>query len=214
MSQTSSEIAAPFRAGDYARNLALVQGDLAARALRVGVLFDPESIYWLTRYQSIGYFTFQALVVPQSGLPVLVSRRVNEGLALGTPTPGGFRGIEDTLEPVSAPCTAAGDAVRPETGARPDPPRRQDVGASWLADAGPQDDRADSKRHWHGRRSVRTGGCSRAALAWGASAHHPPTPSVCSTPPKRPSVSTATHGSSVARIASDGPYPTRTPRVR
>jgi Xaa-Pro aminopeptidase len=123
MSEASSAIAPPFRAGDYARNLALVQGDLAARALRAGVLFDPESIYWLTGYQSIGYFTFQALVVPQNGLPVLVSRRVNEGLALGTPTLGGFRGIEDTFEPVSVlaasldACTAAGDAVGLESGA-------------------------------------------------------------------------------------------------
>ncbi len=81
MSEASSAIAPPFRADDYARNLARVQDDLAARGLRAGVLFDPESIYWLTGYQSIGYFTFQGLVVPADGRPVLVSRRVNEGLA-------------------------------------------------------------------------------------------------------------------------------------
>src|SRR5262245_49688894 len=123
MSEASSPIPPPFRADDHARHLALVQGDLRTRQLRAGVLFDPESIFWLTGYQSIGYFTFQALVVPPAGPPVLVSRVVNEGLARAMPTLGGFRGIEDTVEPVSVlagtleACTAAGDAIGLETGA-------------------------------------------------------------------------------------------------
>lgn len=122
MSATTA-IAPPFGPGDHAGHLALVHGDLAARGLRAGVLFDPESIYWLTGYQSIGYFTFQALVVPRDDAPVLVSRRVNESLARETPTLGGFRGIEDTVEPVSVlaaaldTCTGAGDTVGLETGA-------------------------------------------------------------------------------------------------
>jgi Xaa-Pro dipeptidase len=119
----TTEIAPPFGPGEHARHLALLQDDLATHGIRAGVLFDPESIYWLTGYQSIGYFTFQALVVPRDGAPLLVSRLVNEGLALGTPALGGFRGIEDTVEPVRVlaaaleTCTGAGDTVGLENGA-------------------------------------------------------------------------------------------------
>jgi Xaa-Pro dipeptidase len=113
----------PFQAEDHAAHLARVQDDLARQGLRAGVLFDPEGIYWLTGYQSIGYFTFQCLVVPAEGRPALVSRRVNEGLARATPALGGFLGIEDTADPVSvlaealAARTAAGDGVGLETSA-------------------------------------------------------------------------------------------------
>jgi len=123
MPQASPPIPPPLGPEDHARHLALVQGDLAARGLRAGVLFDPESIYWLTGYQSIGYFTFQGLVVPADSLPVLVSRRVNEGLARATPALGAFRGIEDTADPVAVLAavlgerTAAGDGLGLETGA-------------------------------------------------------------------------------------------------
>jgi Xaa-Pro dipeptidase len=123
MSEPLPAIAPPFRAGDLARHLALVQADLAARGLRAGILFDPESIFWLTGHQSIGYFTFQCLVVPVDGRPALVSRRVNQALALATPALGAFRGIGDTADPVSVlsafldEATAPGDAVGLETGA-------------------------------------------------------------------------------------------------
>jgi Xaa-Pro dipeptidase len=123
MTEPAYAIAAPFSTEDKARRLGLVQEDLRGRGLRAGVLFDPESIYWLTGYQSIGYFTFQSLVVPVDGRPVLVSRRVNEALAQAMPTLGGFRGIEDTVDPVGVLAaaleeyTGAGDAIGLETGA-------------------------------------------------------------------------------------------------
>ena len=44
-----------------------MQAELAADGLAGALLFDPENIFWLTGYQTIGYFTFQALFVPSEG---------------------------------------------------------------------------------------------------------------------------------------------------
>ena len=90
-----------FPRSEYLANLALVQRDLGAKALGAVAIFDPESIYWLAGYRSIGYFTFQcALVFPDDG-PVLVSRRVNQAVAMSNENVAGFVPIEDTDDPVA-----------------------------------------------------------------------------------------------------------------
>ncbi len=80
----SDELA--FSEATYAERLALVQTDLRRKTMAGAVLFDPENIYWLTGYQTIGYFTFQAVYVPLSGKPVVITRVVNRDLALALPT--------------------------------------------------------------------------------------------------------------------------------
>ena len=65
----------------YRARLASVQSDLNDKGLAGCLLFDPENIYWLTGYQTIGYFTFQALSVsvpvcqPRSGVGPSHDRR-------------------------------------------------------------------------------------------------------------------------------------------
>ena len=68
--------------------------------MSAALLFDPENAFWLTGYQSIGYFTFQCLFLPSEGRPTLVSRKVNAGLAAITPTLDRFVEIPDTADPV------------------------------------------------------------------------------------------------------------------
>lgn len=84
----------------YAERLTLVQQDLLARGMSGTVLFDPENIYWLTGYQTIGYFTFQTLYVPVSGKPVIVTRVVNRDMALALPTIADAVCIFDTQDHV------------------------------------------------------------------------------------------------------------------
>jgi Xaa-Pro dipeptidase len=84
----------------YLGNLALIQADLQARDLACVAIFDPESIYWLTGYRSIGYFTFQCALVLRDGGPLLVSRRVNRAVALSNENITGFVAIEDTEDAV------------------------------------------------------------------------------------------------------------------
>jgi len=91
----------PFPARHYQNCLQLVQADLASRGLAAGVLVDPENLFWLTGYRSMGYWTFQALIVPRSGLPILVSRIFNKPLSEATPTIGGFETIGDSDDAAS-----------------------------------------------------------------------------------------------------------------
>ncbi|MCZ7597327.1 MAG: aminopeptidase P family N-terminal domain-containing protein [Gammaproteobacteria bacterium] len=84
----------------YADRLDRIRADMAALDLAGLLLFDPENMFWLTGYQSIGYFTFQAMLVRPGGKPVLISRIVNRDLALAHPTIGAFEAIVDTAEPI------------------------------------------------------------------------------------------------------------------
>src|SRR5262245_56107978 len=84
----------------YLGNLARIQDDLRTKGLAAVAIFDPESIYWLTGYRSIGYFTFQCVLVLRDGGPLMVSRRVNHAIALANENMAGFVGIEDTDDAV------------------------------------------------------------------------------------------------------------------
>lgn len=88
-----------FPASTYQANLALIQADIRERNLAAVALFDPESIYWLTGYRSIGYFTFQGVVVLPEGGPIMVSRQVNHAVALANSNIAEFVAIDDTSEP-------------------------------------------------------------------------------------------------------------------
>jgi Xaa-Pro dipeptidase len=84
----------------YLGNLTLIQDDPQAKGLACVAIFDPESIYWLTGYRSIGYFTFQCALVLREGGPLMVSRRVNRAVALSNENIAGFVAIEDTDDAV------------------------------------------------------------------------------------------------------------------
>ncbi len=89
-----------FPVTTYEYRLKDVQDTLHGQGLAGVLLFDPENIFWLSGYQSIGYFTFQCLFVPGRGEMALISRKVNGFLASVTPTLGRFVEIADTDEPV------------------------------------------------------------------------------------------------------------------
>lgn len=111
----------PFKPQEYARRLSIVQSDLQSKSLAGLFLFDPENMYWLTGYQSIGHFTFQTMFIPVVGKPALISRKVNGGLARATETLAGFVAIEDTAHHIDvladfmSATFSAGDAIGLET---------------------------------------------------------------------------------------------------
>jgi Xaa-Pro dipeptidase len=82
----------------YEERLSWVQADISSRGLAGVLLFDPENMFWLTGYQTIGYFTFQAMFVADHGAPVVVGRVVNSDLARAHPTIGGFEAVVDTAD--------------------------------------------------------------------------------------------------------------------
>ena len=91
----------PFPTAELDRRMARAREALAASGLESALLFDPENIFYLTGYQTIGYFTYQALLVSTNAAPVLISRKVNSFIAAITPTLGAFVAIDDTEDAVA-----------------------------------------------------------------------------------------------------------------
>lgn len=106
-------LAAPISV--YQDRLERLQADLRDRGLAGTLIFDPENLFWLTGYQTIGYFTFHATYVGVDSRPVIIARIVNRDLALAHPTIGAFEPVVDTAEPVEVLSRflkqAAGDAT-------------------------------------------------------------------------------------------------------
>ncbi|MEM6914440.1 MAG: Xaa-Pro peptidase family protein, partial [Pseudomonadota bacterium] len=85
----------------YAGRLKTVQKTLEGQSLSGALIFDPENMFWLTGYQTIGYFTFQAMFIPVSGKPVIVSRVVNRDMALALPTISDAVAVFDTEDHIT-----------------------------------------------------------------------------------------------------------------
>ncbi|MFT5112840.1 MAG: Xaa-Pro dipeptidase [Parasphingorhabdus sp.] len=96
--QVGSEL--PFAEHEFQSRIENIQNNLKEKKLCAVLLFDPENMYWLTGYQTIGYFTFQCLLVLPDRNPVLISRKVNGFLAKVTPTLSDFVSIADDESPV------------------------------------------------------------------------------------------------------------------
>lgn len=85
-----------FPPSEFLERIALVQSDLKNRGLRGALIFDPENMYWLTGFQTIGYFTFQAMYIHPDRLPTVITRIVNRDMALALPTIGDVVAVQDT----------------------------------------------------------------------------------------------------------------------
>lgn len=88
-----------FPADEYLARIQIIQSDLAERSLQGALIFDPENMFWLTGFQTIGYFTFQGMFVPTEGLPIVITRIVNRDIALALPTIGDVVAVLDTEDP-------------------------------------------------------------------------------------------------------------------
>ena len=107
----------------YEERLAWLQAELRRGGLVGALLFDPENLFWLTGYQTIGYFTFHATFVGTDQPPTIIGRIVNRDLAHSYPTIGGFEAIVDTADPVTVlsaflASVASGEQIGIETSSR------------------------------------------------------------------------------------------------
>jgi Xaa-Pro dipeptidase len=66
----------PFE--EYERRLQGLRERMAARLLDAVVITDPENLMYLTDYQTTGYSFFQALVVPLTDEPFMITRHLEE----------------------------------------------------------------------------------------------------------------------------------------
>ena len=67
-----------FDKTEYVDRLERIQAELVARRLDGMLLFQPESITWLTGFFTRGYSSFQFVAVPSSGDPLICCRDVEE----------------------------------------------------------------------------------------------------------------------------------------
>jgi len=64
----------PFSDDEYAARLRAVRGRMERTNVEVLLTTVPENIVYLTGYHSLGYFTYQLLVVPLDHPPILLTR--------------------------------------------------------------------------------------------------------------------------------------------
>ena len=104
--------ATTFPRCDYDRRLANVRSGMAERGLRAFLTHTPENIYYLTGYQTAGYYTYQALIVPeaQQAEPILVVRLPERTNVLARSWLQGMATYEDTDDPVEVTYRAMVDA--------------------------------------------------------------------------------------------------------
>lgn len=67
-----------FPPGEYERRLAAVRRSMEERDLDALLVSTPENIYYLCGFDHMGYFAYQALLVPASGTPVLITRAMEK----------------------------------------------------------------------------------------------------------------------------------------
>lgn len=85
---------------EYEQRLERVRAAMRLAGLDALLLTSPENIYYLSGYESLGYFTLQALVVPQHGAPALIIRELELANAAATCVHERIIGYRDQDDPV------------------------------------------------------------------------------------------------------------------
>jgi Xaa-Pro dipeptidase len=90
-----------FPETEYAVRLAYLRTLMAARRIEVLLVFTPENVTYLTGYESIGYSSYQCLIVPTDADPLLLVREMELGVARSTTWLSDFATSGDTDDPVT-----------------------------------------------------------------------------------------------------------------
>lgn len=92
----------PFTPAEYSARLAAVQAEMQNRGHEVLILNDPENIYYVSGFRTIGFYSYMALVVPLSGEPIHVNRLIEMSTLQGTSWVTERRLYPDTENPIEA----------------------------------------------------------------------------------------------------------------
>ena len=68
-----------FSTDEFAARLARVREQMQGLGIDVLLVNTPENIYYLTGYQTSGYFAYQALIIGETGPPTLLIRHLERG---------------------------------------------------------------------------------------------------------------------------------------
>lgn len=73
---------------------------MSQRGIDVLMVNDPENIYYLSGFRTIGFYSYMALVIPASGQPVHVNRLIEMSTLQGTSCVEERRLFPDTEDPI------------------------------------------------------------------------------------------------------------------
>jgi Xaa-Pro dipeptidase len=110
--------AAHVSVAEHNARIAAVRADIGAAGLAGMCVTGPEDVYYLTGLNHQGYFAFTMLVLPRTGVPVIVARQM-EATTLSVQVPWCLHyGYADHEEPVTAVVSAIETVLPASTAAR------------------------------------------------------------------------------------------------
>jgi Xaa-Pro dipeptidase len=66
----------PFSMSEYRARLQAVRGQMQSRGLDLLIVTTPENMYYITGYSGLGFYTYQALLLPLEGEAAMVTRHL------------------------------------------------------------------------------------------------------------------------------------------
>lgn len=100
MSQASFQRDLAFSREEYGRRVDQVRRLMEKKGIDVLLLFTPENVTYLTGYETIGYSSYQCLMLPLDRDPVLLVREMELGVARSTTWLEQFATSSDIDDPV------------------------------------------------------------------------------------------------------------------
>jgi len=92
----------PFSSEEYQERLAKVRLKMGEKGVEALLITAPENIYYLTGYHTLGYFSYQLLVVSQKQEPIMLTRHLNVENAFVNSWLNRIEGYKDTENPNDA----------------------------------------------------------------------------------------------------------------
>jgi len=89
-----------FSLEEYGERLRKVRVHMAEKGVDAMLSHTPENIYYLTGYQTPGYYAYQCFIIPAEGDPVMLTRRLEESNVRALSWVDERRTILDTQDPV------------------------------------------------------------------------------------------------------------------
>lgn len=99
----------PFTQAEYDSRLLAVQSQMVKAGHDLLILNDPENIYYLSGFRTVGFYSYMALLVPASGNAVHVNRLIEMATLQGTSCVEERVLFPDTEDPLSATARTIAD---------------------------------------------------------------------------------------------------------
>ena len=93
-----------FPKEEFEGRLSALKDRMRARGLDVLLVFTPENIYYLTGYQTTGYYIYQCLIVPADQDPIMVLRESEISNIIYGSVVERYEGFTDVQHPADLTC--------------------------------------------------------------------------------------------------------------